>query len=189
MLWTMHYLTLDGVMADPHVWHPTYAGEDAYDLTRVHIEEADAVLVGRTTYDELASWWPAQGDANPIARATNATPKYVVTSRPEGLDWGPVTDAGPDPLAAARLATANAASVMVAGSARLAQALFAAGVVDEIRVTVDPLIAGSGLRLFPDGLPEMPLELVDQRSLANGVQYLAFRPAAAPAGPAQGSGR
>jgi hypothetical protein len=47
MLWTMHYLTLDGVMADPHLWHPDHAGPDAYDLTLAHVEEADAMRVGR----------------------------------------------------------------------------------------------------------------------------------------------
>ena len=114
MLWTMHYLTLDGVMADPHMWHPTYAGEDAYALTRAHIEEAGA-----------------------------------------------------------------ADSVMVAGSGRLVRALLAAGLVDEMRLTVDPLVRGHGLRLLPDGVPSVELELVDQRSLSNGVQYLAYRPVAA----------
>jgi dihydrofolate reductase len=181
MLWTMHYLTLDGVMADPHLWHPTYAGDDAYDLTRAHIEEADTLLLGRRTYDEFASWWPGQGDGTPIARATNAIPKFVVTSRPAGLGWGPVTDAGPDPLAAARSARGTAGSVMVAGSGQLVRALLAAGLVDEMRLTVDPLVRGHGLRLLPDGVPALALELVDQRALANGVQYLAYRPAAAAA--------
>ena len=176
MLWTMHYLTLDGVMADPHLWHPDHAGPDAYDLTLAHVEEADAVLVGRRTYDELASWWPDRDD-EPIGRATNAIPKHVVTSRPDGLCWGPVSDAGPDPVAAARRLTAEVGSVMVPGSARLTRALLAAGVVDELRLTVDPLIRGEGRRLFAEGLPTLRLALVDRRSLANGVEYLAYRPA------------
>lgn len=179
MLWTMHYLTLDGVMADPHLWHPDHAGPDAYDLTRAHVEEADAMLVGRRTYDELASWWPRQSDEDPIARATNAIPKHVVTSRPDGLHWGPVTDAGPDPAAAATGLAARVGSVMVPGSGRLARALLAAGVVDEVRLTVDPLVRGEGQRLLTDDVPTIRLELVDRRSLANGVEYTAYRPVGA----------
>ena len=101
MLWTMTFLTLDGVMADPHLWHARYAGEDALALVAEQLDEADAMLLGRRTYDEFATWWPSQGDSTPIARLTNAIPKLVVTSDSSGLSWGPVAALGSDPVAAA----------------------------------------------------------------------------------------
>jgi dihydrofolate reductase len=176
MLWTMTFLTLDGVMADPHLWHASYAGEDALELVAEQLGQADAMLLGRRTYDEFASWWPNQGDATPIARRTNAIPKLVVTSDPSGLTWGPAAALGSDPVAAARKATADGASVMVAGSGTLVRALLAAGVVDQLRMTIDPLVRGHGARLFADQGPTVPLALVEQRTLSNGVQYLSLRP-------------
>jgi dihydrofolate reductase len=98
MLWTITFLTLDGVMADPHLWHASYAGEDAFALIAQHLAEADSMLLGRRTYDEFSSWWPSQGDSTPIARLTNAIPKLVVTSDSSGLTWGPVMAVGPDPV-------------------------------------------------------------------------------------------
>jgi dihydrofolate reductase len=83
---------------------------------------------------------------------------------------------GSDPVAAAGRATADGASVMVAGSGTLVRALLAAGVVDELRVTIDPLVRGHGARLFADHGPTVALEPVEQRRLANGVQYLSLRP-------------
>jgi dihydrofolate reductase len=65
---------------------------------------------------------------------------------------------------------------MVAGSGTLVRALLAAGVVDQLRLTIDPLVRGHGARLFADQGPTVPLALVEQRTLSNGVQYLSLRP-------------
>jgi dihydrofolate reductase len=80
MLYSTTFLTLDGVMADPHVWHPAYASREALDLLESQVAAAGTMLIGRRTYEEFASWWPGQGDEVPLARVTNAIRKDVVTS-------------------------------------------------------------------------------------------------------------
>jgi dihydrofolate reductase len=176
MLYSTTFLTLDGVMADPHVWHPAYASREALDLLESQVAAAGTMLIGRRTYEEFASWWPGQGDEVPLARVTNAIRKDVITSTLDRLDWNNAHLAGPDPVAAARRVVEDHRDVAVPGSATLVRALLTAGVLDELRVTVDPYVAGAGKRLFPDDGPEVRLELVDHRSLPNGVQYLAYRP-------------
>lgn len=180
MLYSTTFLTLDGVMADPHVWHPAYASDEALDQLDGQVRAAGALLIGRRTYEEFAAWWPHQPDDAPLARTTNAIRKEVVTSTLDHLDWHNAHLAGPDPVAAARRATEAHGEVAVPGSATLVRALLAAGLIDEVRITLDPYVAGRGLRLFEDGGPEVRLALVEQRSLPHGVQYLAYRPESGP---------
>ncbi|HZM32601.1 MAG TPA: dihydrofolate reductase family protein [Acidimicrobiales bacterium] len=180
MLYSTTFLTLDGVMADPHVWHPSYASPESLDLLESQVAAAGTMLIGRRTYEEFAAWWPDQGDDVPLARVTNAIRKDVVTSTLDRLGWNNAHLAGRDPVAAARRLVQDHGDVAVPGSATLVRALLAAGVLDEMRVTIDPYVAGAGSRLFPEKGPEVRLTLVDQRSLPNGVQYLAYRPEGGP---------
>jgi dihydrofolate reductase len=176
MIYSTTFLTLDGVMSDPHVWHPAYASPESLDLLESQVAAAGTMLVGRRTYEEFAAWWPDQGDDVPLARVTNTMRKDVVTSTLDRLDWTNAHLAGPDPVAAARRLVAAHGDVAVPGSATPVRALLAAGVLDQVRVTIDPYVAGAGTRLFPDGGPDVRLTLVDRRSLPNGVVYLAYRP-------------
>jgi dihydrofolate reductase len=180
MLCSSTFLTLDGVMSGPHVFHPTYASDESVAMLDEQAAAADAMLVGRRTYDEFAQYWPYQDDSVPLAARTNALPKFVATHRTDALEWGDATAVDDLGALAARLRD-EGRLVMVPGSATVVQALLAAGLLDELRITLDPTLAGSGRRLFADGGPPVALALVERRALPNDVQYLVYRPTTPPA--------
>ena len=175
MLSSSTFLTLDGVMSDPHVWHPAYASDESLALLAEQMDRADVMLIGRRTYDEFASWWPHQGDDVPLASRTNAIPKRVVTSARGPLDWHGASRLEGDVVPAVRALKDQVGDVALAGSGTLFRALLAAGLIDEMRITLDPLVLGTGLRLFA-GVPVTGFELVERIDLPKGVQYLAYRP-------------
>ena len=87
MLYSTTVLTLDGVMSDPHVWHPPYTSDESVALLGDHLDSADVMLVGRRTFEEFAAWWPTQPDEVPLARRTNAIAKVAATSTPVSTEW------------------------------------------------------------------------------------------------------
>ena len=140
------------------------------------MDEADALLVGRRTYDEFASWWPHQDDSVPLAKRTNEIKKYVLSRTLTSADWQPtaVVDGVDLPGFVARLRDAHDA-VAVAGSASVVRALLAAGLLDEVRIYLDPVVLGSGAKLFDGSEPTTGLELVGHRALPHGMQFLTYR--------------
>jgi dihydrofolate reductase len=175
MLFSSTFLTLDGVMSDPHVWHPAYASDESVTLLAEQLDAADAMLLGRRTYEGFAAYWPHQDDSVPLARRTNEMPKHVVTSGRGPLTWTGATVVEGDLVTAVRRLAADH-DLLVPGGAVLLRSLLAAGVLDEMRFYLDPLVAGRGVRLFADGAAPTRLELVDRRPLPKGVEYLAYRP-------------
>jgi dihydrofolate reductase len=178
VLYSTTFLTLDGVMSDPHLWHPAFVSAESLAILGEHLDAADAMLLGRRTYEEFASYWPNQDDSVLFARRTNEVPKHVVTRSIAAPEWTNSSVVGGDLLMeVSRLKQANA-QIMLPGSATLVRALLNLGVLDEMRFYLDPIVLGHGQRLFDHGLVTISLELVDQRSLPKGVQYLAYRPTA-----------
>jgi dihydrofolate reductase len=181
MLYSTTFLTLDGVMSDPHVWHPAYASDESLRMLGDQIDAADAMLIGRRTYEEFASWWPGQDDSVPLARRTNAMPKLVVTATLDTVEWTNSTIVAGELFGAVKRLAADA-QIAVPGSGTLVRALLDAGLLDEMRLYLDPLVVGHGRRLFDDVLPQISLELVQQSALPKGVMYLVYRPTAERAG-------
>jgi dihydrofolate reductase len=181
VLYSTMFLSLDGVVSDPHLWHPRFMSEQSMAMLAAQLDAAEAMLLGRRTFDDFASYWPGQDDAVPLARRTNELPKFVVTRGPRLLEWANSSVAGADPLAAATQLKRNYARIMVAGGATLVRSLLAAGALDEMRFYLDPVVLGRGRRLFDGGLGELSFQLADRRDLPNGVQYLAYRPGGVPA--------
>jgi dihydrofolate reductase len=178
VLSTSTFLTLDGVMTDPHVWHPLFASDESLAMLAERMDAADAMVLGRRTSDEFAQYWPAQSDSVPLARRTNDIAKWVATSRPGPLGWANTTALEGDPIEAIRSLKERGDDLVVSGSATVVRAVLAAGLVDEVQIYLDPIIVGSGGRLFADGLPATTFELVDERALPKGMRYLAYRPVA-----------
>lgn len=176
MLYTSTFLTLDGVMTDPQIWHPAYASEASIALLADHLESADGMLLGRRTNDEFVAYWPTQDDSVPLARRTKEIAKWVVTSSPGPLGWETATALEGDPIDAVRRLKAQGGEIMVPGSASLVDSLLRAELVDELRIYLDPVVVGRGRRFLADGLPAVELELVDDIALPRGVRYLAYRP-------------
>jgi dihydrofolate reductase len=138
-------------------------------------QNAEALLLGRFTYETLAAYWPTvQGQ---FADRLNELPKYVVSSTLTDPAWN-ATVLGDDwPEEVARLRRELDGDLLVYGSLRLSQALIGMGLVDELRLMVYPLVLGSGKRLFGETQDKIPLRLVESRPLGDGVVNMIYAPA------------
>ena len=160
-------LSLDGVAETPERF---FGWDDALDANLdAVIATQDVVVLGRRSYDEWASFWPSS-DIEPFATFINEATKYVATSTPLDQDWpnATVVDGGLVEFVG-DLKQGRGGDVGVHASISVAQALLAAGVVDELRLVIAPKIAGSGRRLL-DGLP--PMQLASIRSEISPTGHL-----------------
>ena len=161
-------LSLDGVAEDPDQFFTDWDEVMDANLAAV-IGTQDAVILGRRSYTEWAQFWPSS-DIQPFATFINGVTKYVATSTPLDQGWANATAIVGDLVEFVRgLKQQSGGDVGVHASISVAQALLAAGVVDELRLVMAPRIAGGGRRLL-DGLPSMQFEAV--RSALSPTGYL-----------------
>jgi dihydrofolate reductase len=181
-------MSLDGVMQSPgHADVPfKYRGwavdfDTGPEADRFKLEEAqnaEALLLGRVTYEAMQAFWPtAEGE---FADRLNELPKYVVSSsRLTDPPWN-ATVLGDDwPEVVARLRKELDGEVLVYGSRRLSQALIGMGLVDELRLLVYPMVLGAGDRLFGETQDKIALRLVESRPFGGGVVSMIYAPATA----------
>ncbi len=179
------FVSLDGVVEDPggsegfrHAgW--SFEIERGEEGDRFKLEEAlaaEALLLGRVTYEGFAAAWPSmQGE---FADKFNTMPKYVVSSTLQGPEWSNTTVLRGD-LAeeVSKLRQAPGGEIVVHGSAQLAQALIEHDLVDELRLMVFPVVLGTGKRLFGATSDKKRLRLTDSRVVGDGVAILVYEPA------------
>jgi dihydrofolate reductase len=150
-------------------------------LEEVHRQDAqsDAFLVGRQTFQDLRGYWSTLSvDPTGIADYLNAVAKYVVSNTLIDPQWQHTTVLSGDPVAQVRtLKDAPGRDIVLTGSITLCHALIKAGLVDEYRLFVYPVVQGRGRRLFPDGLRVPRLQLVDAKVFRGGVTYSCYVPA------------
>jgi len=187
------FVTLDGVMEAPgfeehrsgrNAWALRLSDDDMQRYKRQEIREAAAILLGRTTYQIWAAFWPSLKDDEAFGRRMNDVPKYVVSSTLMGADWVNSTilpgDVGTEVAALKRRIEGE---IVVNGSADLVAELMKRDLVDEYRLMVFPVVLGSGKRLFHDEIDTSHLRLVDTRTFGSGVVLLTYEPLKeAPAG-------
>jgi len=181
------FVSLDGVIEDPGGSEGTPAGGwafrfergadgDAYKLEE--LRDAEAMLLGRVTYEGFAAAWPSITDEQGFAEKMNGMPKYVVSSTLERADWNSSTILPGDPVAeVTALKGRLAGNILVAGSTSLVHTLHDAGLVDEYRLMIYPTVLGGGKRLFREGARAAGYEAVDVRPSA-AVALVTLRPLA-----------
>ncbi|HEY6748978.1 MAG TPA: dihydrofolate reductase family protein [Mycobacteriales bacterium] len=186
----IEHMSLDGVIQHsddgdgfPYgAWNGPYrtpAGRAAVEA--LHGEHFD-LLLGRRTYDLWSEFWPTASGT--MADRLNAATKYVVTSRPDSLDWGPYEGLGPDLAEGVRRIKAqDGPGLVVSGSSTLTSTLLDLGLADAVVLAIYPLLLGTGKRLFADGTPARSLELADTITTPSGVLLSTYR-AAGPLKPA-----
>jgi dihydrofolate reductase len=177
---TSHFISLDGVGEAPggepgyrHSGWTFDVAEDpaVYEAKGREQEEATALLLGGRSYDAFAQVWPKMD----YFAGFNAMPKYVVSSTVTDPQWNDTTVIPFDEVA--RLKEGDGGMILVAGSMLLTQSLLQAGLVDELRLQVFPVILGSGRRIFPDDAEQkVKLDLAESTACSNGVQLQVFRP-------------
>jgi dihydrofolate reductase len=183
------FVSLDGVMEDPggaeDYRHGGWTfeidrGEEGNQFKLDELIEAEAQLLGRTTYEGFAAAWPSREDPGGFAERMNSMPKYVVSSTLQEASWNNSTILRGD-LAdeVAKLHREIDGPILFAGSAQLVQGLLERDLVDELHLMVFPVVLGEGKRLFGDVSEKKPLRLLDSRSVGDGVSILTYEPAAA----------
>lgn len=151
--------------------------KDVDDALREQRERADALLLGRTTFEEFRGFWPQQTE-NPsgTAQYLNNVAKYVVSTTMAATDLGWENSSVLHTLGDVRaLKEMPGADIVVTGSIKLAHSLIAAGLVDEYRLFTYPVVVGAGRHLFDGATAE--LRLVDSESFASGVTLTRYQPA------------
>ena len=177
------FVSLDGVMEDPGGSENFEHGGWSFDFSRgdegdrFKLDEtmgSEALLLGRVTYEGFADAWPKRDGE--FADKFNSMPKYVVSTTLKDPEWTNTTVlASVDEVP--RLRDEVDGDVVVHGSRSLAQELIERDLVDELRLMVFPVVLGKGKRLFGDTSGKKQLELVDSRTVGDGVAILVFRPA------------
>jgi dihydrofolate reductase len=181
------FISLDGVIEDPGGsedfkyggWSFEFARGDEGDKFKLdEALDAEALLLGRVTYQGFAAAWPSR--SGEFADKFNNMPKYVVSSTLGEPEWNNTTVLQGDVAqAVSKLRQDHEGDIVVHGSAQLVQALLEHDVVDELRLMVFPVVLGSGKRLFGDTSDKKTLELADSKTVGDGVAILIHRPAAA----------
>ena len=140
-------------------------------------DRADTFLLGRTTYQIWAAYWPTESLENPFAKRMNAATKYVVSTRLTEGSWTNTKVLGPDwPARVAELKEEDGGDILVTGSADLVDGLLEHNLVDELQLLLFPVLLGTGKRLFRDGAAMHHMELVESRTFNTGVVLLIYRP-------------
>ena len=186
------HLTLDGVMQAPGRpdedrrdgfehggWAASYSDPEQQKSVGASMANTGAILLGRRTYEDFFEVWPKRTD-NPFSTILNNTLKYVASHTLTEPPWmnskllpGNAEDA------VAKLRKQDGKDIVILGSGVLVQSLLRANLIDQLMLTIHPLVLGTGRRLFPDGGAPATLRLIDSKATSKGVVMATYQPASA----------
>lgn len=180
------FVTLDGVVEGPgfdehrdgrNAWALRVQNEEDEGFNIDQIRGAEALLLGRRTWQIWAAFWPTAGGDPELSRRMNGMPKYVVSKTLTRADWQNSTIiSGNIHAEVARLKELPGGDLMVFGSPDLVDELLKHDLVDEYRLLVYPVILGSGKHLFRDRIDTHYLRLTHSRTFSSGVVLLVYIP-------------
>jgi dihydrofolate reductase len=188
------FLTLDGVMQAPGGpdedtesgfehggWSVPFWGDDRMgEFMDESMGRADALLLGRKTYEIFAGHWPNVGEDDPMAAKLNSVEKYVASTTLDSLDWQNSTLLEGDVAEAAAKLKDEKAEIQIPGSQNLIQTLLKHDLIDEYRLWFFPVALGTGKRLFADGTMPTNLKLVASETSSTGVAMNTYEAAGRP---------
>jgi dihydrofolate reductase len=178
-------VSLDGVIQDPAGdegfrrggWVGRIGGPGREEVARAALEEAlgtEAMLLGRRSYEFLASRWPSRTGA--LADRLNSKPKYVVSSTLQDPAWNNTTVLKGDVVnEVSALKRQLAGDIAVAASFQLVHTLLEHDLIDELRLMIYPVVLGSGRRLFGETSDKKPLRLIGNKTVASDLAYLTYQ--------------
>jgi|SRR5580693_602181 dihydrofolate reductase len=178
-------VTLDGVVEDPTGeegfkhggWWVQVGSNDREGFYKAALDEvlrAEALLFGRRSYEYFAARWPSR--TGELADRMNSIPKYVVSSTLEDPGWDNSTVVTGDAVEeVSNLKERLAGEIVVPGSLQLVRALLGNDLADELRLLVYPYVLGAGERLFGEMTDKLPLRLVANRTVGDGLPYLTYQ--------------
>ena len=179
-------VTLDGVVQDPTGdegsrvggWFGQVGNKDREEWAKVELDEAlgaDALLLGRRTYEFFAARWPSR--SGPWADRLNSLPKYVVSATLQDPDWNNSTVLTGDVVdAVSTLSRKVNGDIVVYASFQLVHTLIEHDLVDELRLMIYPFVVGVGERLFGETSGKKHMRLVDTATVGDGLAFLTYQP-------------
>jgi dihydrofolate reductase len=187
------FITLDGVIQAPGGpgedddagfphggWLAPHVDEGFGQVVGELFERADSMLLGRRSYDILASYWPNAPEAEG-AEQLNSMQKYVTTRTPMTAEWqNTEVLVGEAAQTIADLKKNTDQVILTQGSSNLIHSLQQAELVDEYHLMVFPVVLGTGKRLFAEGSAPAGLKLTESRTTESGMVYLAYEWAGKP---------
>jgi dihydrofolate reductase len=182
-------VTLDGVYQGPGGsdedrrsgfdrggWTAPFGDQDGWEFVVSMFERADALLLGRKTFDIWEAYWPLHDNGDPVSHGVNVLPKYVPSTTLKDPTWKNTHVISGDVEKAIReLKAKPGRELQVHGSGVLLRWLLERDLVDELNLRLYPVVLGEGLRLFPEHGPTHRMELVESRSVSSGVMLQTYR--------------
>jgi dihydrofolate reductase len=174
----VEYTSLDGVMEEP-AWSAPYFNDEVAQFQLENLFGSDALLLGRVTYEGFKAAWPSMTDDEAgFGIRMNTLPKYVSTNTLTEGEWNATLLPGDPVEQVGKLKQEFDGVLLINGSARLFQALHGAGLIDEYRIMIYPVVVGTGKKLFgADGAGA--LTLTKSQTTDSGVAILTYQPASA----------
>jgi dihydrofolate reductase len=185
----VEFMSLDGVVQSPMYpdedasngflhggWNMKFMDHESMKWTIDNVTGADGFLFGRRTYEQFAKHWPNAGpDEQLVAKPLNERPKYVASRSMKRLDWSG-SELLPADVATGVAALENQAGgyLMVTGSTELVRTLLAAGLVDELRLMIDPILLGGGKRIFPEDSAMHAWKLSSSKTTGTGAMLVTY---------------
>ena len=168
------FVTLDGVIENPHHWSPPYWDDEHSAYAGKLLFASDALLLGRATYEGFAQAWPARS-GDEYTDKINAMPKFVASRTLIGATWNATIIEGDVAEAVARLKDQDGDDLLKFGTGELDRTLLAHGLLDELHFWIFPVLAGSGQHLI-DGIDVTHLELIDSTRFGSGIVVNTYAP-------------
>jgi dihydrofolate reductase len=168
------FVTLDGVIENPHHWSPPYWDDEHTAYAGKLLFASDALLLGRATYEGFAQAWPARS-GDEYTDKINAMPKHVASRTLTEATWNATIIEGDVAEAVALLKDEVGDNLLKFGTGELDRTLLEHGLVDELHFWIFPVLAGSGQRLI-DGVDVTHLELIDSTRFGSGIVVNTYAP-------------
>jgi dihydrofolate reductase len=179
------FVSADGVIEDPvgmetlgrGDWSGSASsGEEGGKFKVDELMQAEALLLGRKTYDSYAAAWPSREDD--FSDRINSIRKYVVSSTLRDPEWANTTVLGGDPATeVGRLRDQPGGDILIQGSGQLTDTLLEHDLVDEWRLMIFPIVVGKGKRCFGDPGRAVGMRLTECRAVGEGVAILVYESA------------
>lgn len=168
------FVTLDGVIENPQNWSSPYWNDEHAGYATKLLFAADALLLGRKTYEGFAEAWP-QRSGDPYTDRINSMPKHVASRTLEHLAWNASVLEGDAAEAVAKLKQQPGENLLKFGTGGFSKTLLEHGLIDELHLWIFPVLAGSGQRLI-DGIEPMHLELLETTPFSTGLVVNTYGP-------------
>jgi dihydrofolate reductase len=179
----IEHISLDGVIQNsaddgdfPYTdWTAPYRTPEGRGAVLAAHGDAFDLLLGRRTYDIWSGFWPTV-PGNPMADRLNAATKFVVTHRPESLEWGPAEALVPDVVEGVRrVKSQDGPDLVLSGSSTLTSPLLEHGLADEVLLIVYPVLMGTGKRFFAEGTRAQAFEFAGTQTFPSGIIFSTYK--------------